>query len=179
MRQISLAACCVVVFARALAACECIGEARQIPSRGEEELSVTEAVLTAYFNQIHGIGSRDLVALYYTTLKLSPEQLEVRVFSPQNDATKLRPFVAALLDANEHPVAIPTAPPQFIRDSTRSTRCDGKLRLADAVAVSRPAISGDGAVIYLEYHGGARAYHLVRSAGRWSADWYVDLWQCG
>ena len=57
------------------------------------------------------------------------------------------------------------------------TRPAGEI--ARAFPISRPAISGDGAVIYLEYHGGARAYHLVRSAGRWSADWYVDLWQCG
>jgi hypothetical protein len=153
-----------------------------------DETRVTAAALESYFNQMYGGSSRRLL-LYQTTLKPSRTQLEVHVFSPANHESAVRYASAQvkklrrnLLERCAGSNAVRVGLPQYVINPTRIEEC-AELKfpgVVDAVAVSRPGFDGtDKALIYLEYAGGARAYHLLRREGRWETDWYVELWGCG
>jgi hypothetical protein len=182
----------LIAFARPLSACECASEmvrARAAVS-SQDEGDVTAAVLHAYFSALHGEGSRDRIALYLTTIKPSPSQLEVHVFSPANDdpsrqysSRGVKKLREDLMSRSAVLVELRSPSPHYMPAFLRASDCKTQLRstmFADAVAVSRPGFDGrEKALLYLEYLGGARAYHLIREGARWTIDWYVELWQCG
>jgi hypothetical protein len=155
---------------------------------GDDEAAVANAVLRSYFAESHGVGSHHHVLLYYRSVSPARDQLEVRVFSPANDEAAAQygsPDVKRLikdLRARSARIAI-VSPPfhEFSKTSMRAIDCiDQPKDLTNVLAVSRPGFDGrNKALLYLEYFGGARAYHLVRKDSHWTVDWYVELWQCG
>ena len=164
-------------------------DARARGAESQEEADVTTAVLDAYFNAMHGQGSRDRISLYFTNIKPARTQLEVRVFSPANlepsrqyASPDVRRHRDDLMARSTQLAELRAAWPPYIPNVLRASDCSAKLdkMYADAVAVSRPGFDGHNkALIYLEYFGGGRAYYLTRQDVGWKIDWYVELWQCG
>ena len=160
------------------------------------ERAVMTAALELYFNLMHGgtgvafPESRRPVLLHHETISPSAEQLRVRVASPANrDAARAYARLATddlierLLRRSSRPRKVQFAPDFFALSEARRGACGPEYddaRFTDAVAVSR-AVFHDrkGALIYLEYPGGARAYHAVLTNGAWKIDWHVELWACG
>ena len=92
-------------------------------------------------------------------------------------------LVARLRKHSAQSRALLAAPRGYVLAEAALTRCgpqyDGAL-FADSVAVSRPAFHGrDAALLYVEFAGGAYAYHAGRKAATWEIDWHVELWACG
>ena len=147
-----------------------------------KESGVINEVLRSWFDEVHGANSTHAVLLYDRTVRPERSQLRVRVFSPANeqpsrDYGDAKSLVEDLLNRSARVAAV-EMPPHFQKSSHRTPGCDKPV--ADVVSVSRPGIVGDdSAIVYLEYPGGARAYHLKRDGKRWVVGWYVDLWQCG
>lgn len=162
----------------------------------DDEQAMTTAVLESYFNLVHGgtgvafPESRRPVLLHRTTISPSPEQLLVRVASQANrDAARAYANLAAkgligrLRNRSSRPRRVRFAPAGFALAKAERRACGPEYdvaRFTDAVAVSRAVFEGrESALIYLEYYGGARAYHAILTAGAWKVDWYVELWACG
>ena len=150
----------------------------------DDETAAINAVLRAYINQMHGVNARTYINLYYTTFAPEPRHLRVAVFSPANaDAAQQykSPEVKALQDdlmlRNRRSAQVHAALPHL--NDTSHHRTDCVEDAGNTLAVSRPGFSGDKALVYFEYPGGARAYLLTRGPGAWDVDWYVELWQCG
>ena len=166
------------------------------PAAGDDEPAVTAAALTSYFNLIHGgtgiafPEKRRPVLLHRETIAPARTQLRVRVSSPANRAATLQysaphvqRLVARLQKLSAQSRKLRAAPRGYLLAEARRTRCgphyDG-AEFVDAVAVSRAAFQGpDTALIYVEYAGGARAYHAIRRGAVWEIDWHVELWACG
>jgi hypothetical protein len=149
------------------------------------ENQVAVAALDAYVAQMYGSNGRFL--LYQTTVKPSPVQLEVHVFSPANDDGARRYAVPDIVKLRRDIQSAPRASmmlqsPRYVTGIWRRKQCREFRRrgFIDALSVSRAVFDGsNSALIYLEYNGGARAYYLLRREGRWESAWYVELWACG
>ena len=157
-----------------------------------DEKAVTTAVLEAYFHEVHGgdaIAFREQrrpVLLHRKTIVPTHDKLEVRVYSPANDARQYagaRSLIADLRDRSSHPVTVRKPPESFQIGTAQLHGCgpDADMRkFADAVAISRPGFDGrDRALLYVESPGAARAYGLQRVGETWRVLWHVELWACG
>jgi len=147
------------------------------------ESAVINAVLGAWFDEVHGANAWSPALLYYRTIRPESSQTKVRVFSPANEkpsrdyaAPGVRLLIEDLL-ARSTRIGEIEMPSHFQPTSIRTMGCEKPL--AEVVTVSHPGIDNDRAIVYLEYTGGARAYYLTRENDRWLVSWYVELWQCG
>ena len=162
----------------------------------DDETAVTHAALDSYYNLVHGGTAvafpeeRRPVRLHRSTISPSRAQLRVRVSSPANRAAaeqysgrSLNGVIERLQRQSVRARGLADAPSGYTLAEAQRTACGPQYdpaRFVDAVAVSRPAFDGrNNALLYLEFSGGARAYHARRIAGRWHIDWFVELWACG
>ena len=162
----------------------------------DNEAAVLVAALASYFNVTHGgtgvafADARRPVLLHRATILPSTRQLSVRVSSPGNRdasqryaAREVQALVERTRQRSRHSIAVPASPTGYLVSKAAFGPCGPKYDMAefaDAVAVSRAAIAnGTVALVYLEYSGGARAYHVAKRDNRWSVDWFVELWACG
>jgi hypothetical protein len=167
-----------------------------VSRRLSPEQQITEVVLRTYFAQTQGgtgiafPEQRRPIRLADRTIVPSADQLEVRVFSPENRQAELdyRPvrkrLEADLLSRSRRLTRVHASMPNFALRRTRRSSCgpEPSAEQSDSVAVSRPGLSWgsqDEALLYVEYNGGARAYYLRRFHDHWIVKWHVELWACG
>lgn len=159
------------------------------------EQQITAVVLRTYFAQTQrGTGiafpeQRRPARLADRTILPSADQLDVRVFSPDNKQAEIeyravrKRLEADLLSRSRSLTRVRASVPNVALRGTRRSRCGPELsrEQSDSVAVSRPGLSRgrDEALLYLEYNGGARAYYLRRIDDHWIVKWHVELWACG
>lgn len=161
-----------------------------------QERDVTEAVLRKYFEQTQSGAiafpeQRRPLRFADKTIVPSRQLLEVNVFSRENDeaAEKYealrRTLLPDLIARSKRPRRVRTNVPHYRAVPTRRGSCGPETvsdkKYCGAVAASRPGFSRsrDEALLYVEYNGGACAYFVRRTDGRWTVVWRVDLWACG